>query len=119
MTRLGLKGNFCHYLFIFKFRCTNALALSLTHSITSNKPFLIKGFRVSYSRVGGMAEHSPNPTFFFENPLSKLMLPMGHPPPPNLKMKLPPSEKQPPPREVPLHEMIPKKYTINNNLKSS
>ena len=37
----------------------------------------------------------------------------------------PPSEKQPPPpppplkREVPLHEMITRKSTINNNLRSS
>ena len=39
---------------------------------------------------------------------------------PHLKMK-PPSEKQLPPlkREAPFHEMIPRKNTINNNLKSS
>ena len=50
------------------------------------------------------------------------MPPMGHPLPPHLKMKLSPSEKQPPPPlkcEVPFHEMIPRKSTLNNNLKSS
>ena len=64
----------------------------------------------------------PHPTIFFEPPPpSKLMPPMGHPPP-HLKMKLSPSEKQPPPPlkcEVPFHEMIPRKSTLNNNLKSS
>ena len=41
-----------------------------------------------------------------------------HPP---LKNEGLPSEKQTPPlkREVPFHEMIPRKNTINNNLKSS
>ena len=40
---------------------------------------------------------------------------------PHLKMKLPPSEKQPPPlkHDTPFYEMIPRKSTINNNLKSS
>ena len=41
---------------------------------------------------------------------------------PHLKIKPHPSEKQPPPQlkhETPFHEMIPRKSTINNNLKSS
>ena len=46
------------------------------------------------------------------------MPPKGHPP---LKNEVPPSEKQIPPLkcEAPFHEMIPRKNTINNNLKSS
>ena len=43
MTWLGLKSNFCHYLFVFIFRCMNVLALSLTPSISSNELFLMKG----------------------------------------------------------------------------
>ena len=41
------------------------------------------------------------------------------PPHPHLKMKPPPSEKQPPllKHETPFHEMIPRKSAINNNLK--
>ena len=42
MTWLGLKSNFL-LLVIFIFRCINAPALSLTPSISSNKPFLMKG----------------------------------------------------------------------------
>ena len=40
---------------------------------------------------------------------------------PSLKMKLSPSEKQTPlfKYEIPFHEMIPRKITINNNLESS
>ena len=43
------------------------------------------------------------------------------PPPPHLKMKPAPSEKQTLPlkREAPFHEMIPRKSTIYNILKSS
>ena len=44
MTWLGLKSNFCHYLIVFIFRCMNALVSSLTPSISSSKPFLVKGF---------------------------------------------------------------------------
>ena len=79
----------------------NALTLSLTPSISSNKPFLIKGFRVSQKK--------------FSN-----FLPI---PPPHLKMRPPHLKNTPPPpplkREVPFQEMIPRKSTINNNLKSS
>ena len=76
-------------------------------------------FLTSDYRGGGHGGHPPNPTLFFENLLSKPMsLPMGCTP--HLKMK-PPSEKQTPPlkRKAPFHEMIPRKSTINNNLKSS
>ena len=64
----------------------------------------------------------PHPMIFFEPPLpSKLMSPMGHTP--YLKMKPPPSEKKPPlpplKHEAPFDEMIPRKSTIINNLKSS
>ena len=59
--------------------------------------------------------------FFFWNPRpSKPMPHMGHPPP--INNEVPPSEKQPSPplkREAPFHEMIPRKITINSNLKSS
>ena len=57
--------------------------------------------------------------FFEPPPPSKPMPPMGHTP--HLKMKLPLSEKQTLPlkREAPFHKMIPRKSTINNNLKSS
>ena len=41
MTRLSLKSSFLP-LFVFIFRCMNALALSLTPSISSNEHFLIK-----------------------------------------------------------------------------
>ena len=57
----------------------------------------------------------PHPTIF-PNPPSKPH--MGYPP--YLKMK-PLHLKNNPPlkREAPFHEMIPRKSTINNNLKSS
>ena len=55
---------------------------------------------------------------FFSNPPSKPMPSMGCPP--HLKMK-PPILKTFPPlkREASFHEMIPRKSTINNNLKSN
>ena len=62
---------------------------------------------------------------FFENPPTKTDVPpMGHPlhlkmkPPLDLRNKPPP----PPPslkHETPVHEMIPRKSTVNNNLKPS
>ena len=70
--------------------------------------------------VGHGGTHPPHPTNFFKNPPSKLMPPMGCTP--FLKMKPSPSEKQPLPPlkcEAPFHEMIPRKRTITNNLKSS
>ena len=63
---------------------------------------------------------APHPTFFSNPPPpSKPMPPMGHP---SFKNEGPPSEKTIPlplKREAPFHEMIPRKGTINNNLKSS
>ena len=75
--------------------------------------------RVSHSE--GAWGVSPHPTIFFETspPPSKQMPIPIHP---SLKNEAPRSEKQPPPalkREVSFHEMIPRKSTINNNLKSS
>ena len=53
-------------------------------------------------------------------PPPKLIAP-PHAAPPPLKNEAPPSEKQAPPlkHERPFYEMIPRKSTINNNLKSS
>ena len=59
--------------------------------------------------------------FFEPPPHQNRCSPFEHPPP-RLKKEAPPSEKQPPPplkREAPFHVMIPRKSTINNNLKSS
>ena len=114
MTELGLKSNFLP-LIIFTFRCMNALALSLTPSICYNKPFLIKGFRVSHSGGGGEGVCPPIQQFFSTPP-------MGWDNPPPIKNTPPlPSEKHPPQmkHEVSFHEMIPRKSTININLKSS
>ena len=65
-----------------------------------------------------------HPRTFFEPsspPHQNWCPPWGAPPPPHLKMKPAPSEKQTLPlkREAPFHEMIPRKSTINNILKSS
>ena len=77
-----------------------------------------------YRRGGhGGAPHPPSYVFFFENrPIKTDAPPNGvHPPlkneAPDLKNTSPP----PPPlkRKAPFHEMIPRKSTINNNLKSS
>ena len=60
---------------------------------------------------------------FFRNPPIKTDA--NPPPPPHLKMKPLDLKNNPPPpfpplkREVSFHEMIPRKSTINNNLKSS
>ena len=80
--------------------------------------FSWKGFLI----VGGIP---PTILQFFSNP--SLPLKSDAPLPPNgahalLKNEALPSEKQPPPsfkREGPFHGMIPRKSTINNNLKSS
>ena len=71
----------------------NALALSLTHSISSNKPFLIKAFGVSYSWGG--APPPPSNDFFRNSPSIKTNAPHGEPPTP-LKNEdpPPPTEKQ-------------------------
>ena len=71
--------------------------------------------RVSHSGRGH-GGHLPPIQRFFPNPPSKP--PMGYPS--YLKMK-PLHLKNNPPlkREAPFHEMIPRKSTINNNLKSS
>ena len=57
--------------------------------------------------------------FFLETPLSKPMPSMGCTP--HLKIKPPHLKNKPNPlkREALFHEMIPRKSTINNNLKSS
>ena len=61
-----------------------------------------------------------HPTIFFVTPLSKPMPHMGCPP---FKLKPPPHLKNNPfpplKHEALFHEMIPRKDTINNNLKSS
>ena len=67
---------------------------------------------------------APHPTIFFEpSPSSKVMAPMVHTSHLKMKRPLPQSEKQAPlpslKREAPFHEMIPRKSTIINNLKSS
>ena len=71
--------------------------------------------------VAGHGGHPPHLTIFFRKPPHQNRCPpMGHPL--HLKIKSPPpSEKQPPPlkRQVPFHEVIPRKSTINDNLKSS
>ena len=76
--------------------------------------------RVSHS--GGHGGDTPPPSydFFSKTPPTKTDAPhMEHPPllndPPIWKTKPPPSLKH----ETPFHEMLPRKSTINNNLKSS
>ena len=71
----------------------NALALSLTHSISSNKPFLIKAFGVSHS---GGAPPSPSNDFFRNSPPIKTNAPPHGEPPTPLKNEdpPPPTEKQ-------------------------
>ena len=68
---------------------------------------------------GGMSGGDRHPAIFFENPPIKTDAPLWGIP--QLKNEARPSEKQIPPlkHETPLHEMIPRKSTINNNLKSS
>ena len=66
----------------------------------------------------------PHPTVFFENPPHQNRCPlMGHSPPPQLKNEPSQSEIQPPSpslkRGTLFHGMIPRKSTINNNLKPS
>ena len=79
------------------------------------------GTRVSHS-LGGMGGRCPlHLTIFFEPPSPP---PKTNAPPwasPHLKMKPPSSDKQTTPIEtwIPFHEMISRKSTINNNLKSS
>ena len=73
--------------------------------------------------VGGMGGTSHLPIFFKSPPHHQNRCPPWGTPLP-LKMKPSPSEKQTPPppqlkHETPCHEMIPRKSTINNNLKSS
>ena len=95
------------------------------------KQRLISGFsffyimclhRVSHS-WGARGEEggtpSPSYNFFQKPPIRTDAPPMGHTH--HLKMK-PPHLKNKPPSlkcEAPFHEMIPRKSTINNNLKSS
>ena len=75
--------------------------------------------------VGGMGAWHPPPSFNFFRPPSphqNQCPPWGTPPSPHLKMKPPHLKNNPPPPlkcEVPFHEMIPRKSTINNNLQSS
>ena len=78
--------------------------------------------RVSHSGKEGGMGGAPRPSYNFletPSPIKTDAPPWGVTP--HLKMKPPPSEKQTPPlkREAPFHEMIPRKSTINNNLKSS
>ena len=72
-------------------------------------------------KKGAWGAPPAHPTIFLEtpSPIKTDAPPWGVTP--HLKMKPPPSEKQTPPlkREAPFHEMIPRKSTINNNLKSS
>ena len=68
---------------------------------------------------GSMGGIPPNYDFFLKLPHQNRCSPHGaHPP---LKNEAPPypKDKSPLRREVPFHEMIPRKSTINNNLKSS
>ena len=78
------------------------------------------GTRVSHSG-GAWGGGAPSILRFFSNPLPS---PQNQCPPwasPHLKMKPPSSDKQTTPIEtwIPVHEMISRKSTINNNLKSS
>ena len=77
--------------------------------------------RVSHSGGTWGGGTPPHPTIFFlKPPPIKTDAPHGASPP--IKNEVPPSEKQPSPplkREAPFHEMIPRKITINSNLKSS
>ena len=78
--------------------------------------FLIVGERWRGIGCGGTPPPSNN--FFWNPPIKTDAPPWGTPP---LKMKPPSFEKQTPllKREAPFHEMIPRKSTIINNLKSS
>ena len=72
-------------------------------------------FRISHS--GGGAP--PILQFFLKPPPSKSISPIGRTP--HLNIKASHLKNNPPPlkREAPFHEMIPRKSTINSNLKSS
>ena len=75
---------------------------------------------VSLSR-GGMRGHPPPSNDFFRTPPPSKPMPPHGALAPNLKMKPPHLKNNPPSlkREVPFHELIPRKGAINNNLKSS
>ena len=74
---------------------------------------------------GGMGGHPSHPTIFLKAYSHiKTDAPHGAPAPHPLKNEAPPHLKNNPPppplkREAPFHEMIPRKSTTNNNLKSS
>ena len=107
------RSLFIHPLLIF---ATHNLIISLQHikfcisllkvcehSVLPNvkKHPLLTGFPIVGAGDGG----PPHPTIFFETlPPSKTMPSMGH---------------TPPTRETPFHGMIPRKSTINSNLKYS
>ena len=94
----------------------------LIRSIVNSFKFSLANFATSGALVSQMfhllrvscSGSTPQLTFFFKSTPPKLI------PPPLLKNEIPPPEKQPPIKhEKPFHEMIPRKSTININLKSS
>ena len=86
---------------------------SLTQSLGSSPNFLHIFQHLTGFLIVGDGEGS--------NPTTKTNAPHGAPPPPLKNEASPTSEKQTHPlkHELPFHEMIPRKTTINNNLKSS
>ena len=75
-----------------------------------------------FPTMGGGHPPPPSNDFFWKPP-SKLMPPMGYPPYKNEDAPIwkttPPPSHPPLKHEVPFHEIIPRKGTVNNNLKSS
>ena len=88
-----------------------------TKSVTSR--WVLAGFPIFRGGRAGHGGMTPIIWHFSTLLPSKLMPPMGRSP--SLKNKAPSSEKQTPllKCKAPIHEMIPRKSTMNNNLKSS
>ena len=91
-----------------------AVALSLTPSFSSNKQ------RVSGLPIVVVGGHPPIQQIFFEKNAHQNWCPheappqLNNDPPPPIWKTIPPLK-----HEVPFHELIPRKSTINDNLKSS
>ena len=110
---LKFKLAWLFVLFTWRFHCSfNIEQLCLIMR------WFFSGFPIVERRHGGW-EAPPLLRNFFEPPYQKTDARHGAPATPDLKMKPPTSEKQLPPlkHETPFPEMIPRKSTINNNLK--
>ena len=131
--QVSLKGlfypSFCNLelfssLFVPQVNCS-FLAIEIRHNGLKLLFYFRKNSKFDSNKQGfpqqwGHGDTSPPILrFFFKNPPSKVMLPMGHLP---LKIGASHLKNNPPSplkRETLFHEMIPRKSTINKNLKCS